>query len=444
MTKNTIQQPRCRQRRKVESGATGGSAVGAGVTYQVNCAIFLALEKISEVLAEPTEERHLTIEPRVISGGTVTRWDISVDCPEAVIEAKLNPTRADVLEWLDRINEGSGQSGERHFRLMYGHGGSSLIRSIDRLRNIAVEAGGNRDKLDARTALLQETRGTKEVLTRLTFSPETILRRIALDPFDDASLRRDIRLALGHLVESGAPQALYDLLFREFQTAMAERKTYRISELIACANTCGITFRPVRPLGARELPPILRAAFFILQTCKSGLPVELLADIVALPGDELLRSLNPYIDRCVVAHDHGTLRLSSLLSPIQHEDGASVLARAFEHVLSSIGQHKGSEAPRFQIPNVIALAKACQRAVPERICRLFLILDKPLKQLGNKKLVLEVAEMAIENSRRASPRTHETAEAEAHALICGTSWVYQRIGSTRRSASGCRKEPRDW
>jgi hypothetical protein len=51
------------------------------------------------MLAEPTEERHLTIEPRVISGGIVTRWDISADHTGTVIEAKLNPTRADVLEW---------------------------------------------------------------------------------------------------------------------------------------------------------------------------------------------------------------------------------------------------------------------------------------------------------------------------------------------------------
>jgi hypothetical protein len=59
-----------KKKKKSESGATGGAALGGGVTYQINCAIVLALEKIAEVLAEPTEERHISIEPRTASSNS--------------------------------------------------------------------------------------------------------------------------------------------------------------------------------------------------------------------------------------------------------------------------------------------------------------------------------------------------------------------------------------
>src|SRR5436853_3342720 len=55
-------------------------------------------------------------------------------------------------------------------------------------------------------------------------------------------------------------------------------------------------------------------------------------------------------------------------------------------------------------------------------------LDKFLKRLGDKHLVHEVAQLSISAARRAH-RTRREVEGEAHALICGLSWVLQRIGS---------------
>ncbi len=65
--------------------------------------------------------------------------------------------------------------------------------------------------------------------------------------------------------------------------------------------------------------------------------------------------------------------------------------------------------------------------------RLFNVLDRPMKALGDKRLVLEVAEKCIEVTDHPS-RTPEEAECEARARICGTSWVYQRLGNLGRAA----------
>jgi tetratricopeptide (TPR) repeat protein len=58
---------------------------------------------------------------------------------------------------------------------------------------------------------------------------------------------------------------------------------------------------------------------------------------------------------------------------------------------------------------------------------MFISLDKPLKSLGDKHLVLEAAELTITSARRNHPRSQADVEGEAQALICGTSWALQRI-----------------
>ena len=65
-----------------------------------------------------------------------------------------------------------------------------------------------------------------------------------------------------------------------------------------------------------------------------------------------------------------------------------------------------------------------QRIVAER---LFDTLDKPMKALGDKQLVLDVAGACVKVVAHESRSTNE-AECEARARICGTSWAYQRMG----------------
>ena len=59
---------------------------------------------------------------------------------------------------------------------------------------------------------------------------------------------------------------------------------------------------------------------------------------------------------------------------------------------------------------------------------LFDTLDRPMKYLGDKKLVLDVAEACIECCSGVD-LDDKTAECQARARICGKSWVYQRTGN---------------
>src|SRR5206468_2880638 len=65
---------------------------------------------------------------------------------------------------------------------------------------------------------------------------------------------------------------------------------------------------------------------------------------------------------------------------------------------------------------------------PPSVADVYFKIEKLLKRRGDKHLVLQTAQLAIDASRRAHLRTPDIAKYEAHALICGQSWVFQRIG----------------
>src|SRR5438132_1698392 len=102
------------------SGATGGPSTGHGMNYQIDYAVYRALDVISRSLWAPHKQWTIRIEPRAVSPEGFTRWDLAIDPPEELIEVKLNPTRQDILDWLDRVQQGRGSSSERAFTLVYG------------------------------------------------------------------------------------------------------------------------------------------------------------------------------------------------------------------------------------------------------------------------------------------------------------------------------------
>ena len=69
--------------------------------------------------------------------------------------------------------------------------------------------------------------------------------------------------------------------------------------------------------------------------------------------------------------------------------------------------------------------------------KLFDTLDRPMKYLGDKDLVLKVAKTCITSC--CSDETDEIRECEARARICGTSWVYQRTGDLHAAAKEAEK-----
>ena len=109
-------------------------------------------------------------------------------------------------------------------------------------------------------------------------------------------------------------------------------------------------------------------------------------------------------------------------------DGTKDVIKSLDATLAPIQRGDVSES-----------ASACRDAfdlfkeLPDELKRrwapeLFNTLDRPMKYLGDKKLVLEVANACIECCSGVD-LDDTTAECQARARICGTSWAYQRTGN---------------
>ena len=428
-----------KNRRPTVSGAVGGSGTSSGLNFQVDFAIRQALDAISQALADPIEDFQISMEPRLVTmDRQVTRWDVRLSHPERMTEVKLRPRRADIVEWLDRVERGTQQDADIRFELSYGRGAGSLIGAIESLCRIAKEAGGNVARFVGLVAL-EKTAAIDTVLARLK-APHVSLLRVRVTPIDPESLEREIQFRLRLLVSEPNRKRLYELLFAKFHKGTEQRTTYRVRDLVREGCDAKIEFSAPPTSLPQHVAPVVVNAICILQHCETGLPTEVLAAGIDCTEREIDDSLSKYIGASGLSNENGRWDVGQIWPLLAPENGPRIIAKALRQLLEFIGTHKKSALGWRQVPNAIALAKVCKSEDHELIAGLFLKLDKLLKQTGNKRLVLEVANISLSAARR-PPRTEAKTKGEAVALICGRAWAFQRIGRlTEARADGERSK----
>ena len=103
------------------------------------------------------------------------------------------------------------------------------------------------------------------------------------------------------------------------------------------------------------------------------------------------------------------------------------IEKAIESLEAVLSQIETSESSKLTCKEVFNLFIELPEKLKKQYApRLFDTLDRPMKYLGDKDLVLEVANACIACCSDANDEA--SAECEARARICGTSWVYQRTG----------------
>jgi tetratricopeptide (TPR) repeat protein len=184
-----------------------------------------------------------------------------------------------------------------------------------------------------------------------------------------------------------------------------------------------LPFSPAQCGLTAKVPSVLA----VLRVCPDRVPLDVLARIVSSSPQDLKKELAPLVTRKALSCEEDCYSLlTSPSQPTQPNDD-HILSRALEELLAFIELHHKDEAARNQIVNAVSLAKQCAASDPRRVSGVFRKLDKLLKRRGDKHLILETAELSIEAAQRAT-RITQVIEGEAHALICGRSWVFQRIG----------------
>ena len=322
------------------------------------------------------------MEPRIVTGErNVTCWDVRLSHPERVTEVKLKPNRADIEEWLDRVDPGVQQNTDFEFELCYGRGASSLVTAIESLCRLAKEADGSPETFQ-RLVDLEQTEAIEAVLGRLTAEPHASLLRVHVRPIDPARLEQELQFRLLYMVRARDRTRLYEFLAAKFHKGIRQRATYRVRDLIQEGREAQIEFfAPPSSLPPR-IPLRVSRAIYILQYCEVALPAEVLAVGIDCTREEADKSLTQYVGAGKLTEDDGYWNVGEIKPSVVQDDGPRLVAKTLRQLLEFIGAHRRSAIGWRQVPNAIALAKVCQGEEPELVSTLFWKLDKLLKRTG--------------------------------------------------------------
>jgi tetratricopeptide (TPR) repeat protein len=394
------------------------------LNYQISYAVLRALRLFPEVLNFSVRNPFIKIEPRFVQNQEVTRWDLSFSDPWEVAEAKLTPSKEDLSEWLERAKK-LGSESEAKLVLVFSKSTTRRVSSLKGLIRIAQEARDEEEKF-RRLVELEAVRNHADLLMELGDHPLRLLQRMKLLDFPEHILEDQISFYSTVLAgEKGGP-VLREFLFAEVANAVSNRGTLHIQELIRAARNRGITLNTPPSVNVLGLPEEIRATLLLLRECLLPVPGEILGAAVGLSEEDLRARLeSAHISASVVSSAAGW-KLAPLPLPLPHA-GSEICAKALRFFLAFVDRHKNDVVGGQQARNAIALARACAVTHPEAVSRMFISLDKPLKSLGDKHLVLEAAELTVTSARRNHPRSQADVKGEAQALICGTSWALQRI-----------------
>lgn len=413
-------------RRKSESGLTGGPSTIRGVTYQVDHAVYLLLEQIWQVLADPFTPRFITTEPRIVAP-KVMRWDIRTDPPETTVEAKFNPQREELVQWLKLVRQASDGEPTRRFRFVYAEErqAAKLINTVKALIRIAIETDGNKEAFD-KLVTHELVSGAEEVISLLGENAVSILQQIDLDQLSYHTLERNTQLRLSYLTTPEKLGELQKYLFEKIQRLAPSRITLSVKDIIDELRANEFKLNPPPVIDPHGLSPEVFAALSVLQNCKSGFPVEVLAAVIGISPEALTAQLASIREASLTGNRWSLAPLGARLA---HPRETTLRAKALEEALLYVKRNDKSLHAQQQVANVIALAEACSTTYPRLVATVFGVLDKTLKEMGKKRLVHDVAMLSMTAAKPlAMTGDRDMKLAVIRSLICGLAWYFQRIG----------------
>lgn len=424
----------------IVSGAIGGPATGR-LIYQIDIAVWQALNLITEPLGHDLADLHIIIEPRLVTSVGVTGWDIGLQPRNEHLEVKFNARRNDVEEWLDRIGDAAVGNSGALYTFVYNKGASPLLSSVDNLRRIAVECHGDAQKFFQLVAgeCVPEA---EDILRRLGSNPHITLQTVKIEQLPEAVLKNNIAM-ISRLLAGAQGQQLYRLLYDQLSHGLTERRVFSVKELLGGAEKNHIVLKLSRAPLYTEYEPKIAATLFLLQCCVTGLPIDVVAHAVDCNVDDLQKQLQGLLEIGGILEEKNCWFLMPLPERLKHPHGNDIVARGLDELTRYIQNQDGVEDVTSQIHNVVALSKHCVKSRPRSVVFVFPLLDKLIKLTGDIHLVLELANLSINAGKAIQNRTRDEAAAVARSFVCGVSWAYQRMPGHLDDARTAYNDSRD-
>lgn len=404
----------------IAPSASGGPGTFRGTDYQIECATLKALILIGEQLGQPLRRAFIALEPRVVHQDGVTRWDIRSDPPSVVSEAKLNLTKGELEEFLDRLCEANSFEGS--MELVYAVCGTSLLSSVRRLRELAKECGPDNSKFDELVAREKIPRA-QFILSKLGPNARQLLPQIVFENLPEGLLKRETESRC-RLLCAEHSTGLLDVVSRHLRAAAKLRLQLDISELVSTIETEGLTLTRPTKIELDEIAPEALSALAMLEVASNGLPEEVVVELTGTSAARLMDLLS--VVNWVSMSDHvWRLRPLSFSVPVQNR--SELLCRTFESLLNFLDRNETDSRAEAQVLNVVSFARTALFSKPSLSLPFFQATEHVVKNLGNKHILLEISRLCIDASAlSAGIDAVACTRARAQAMLCGTSWVFQR------------------
>jgi len=130
--------------------------------------------------------------------------------------------------------------------------------------------------------------------------------------------------------------------------------------------------------------------------------------------------------------------LSGVFPSIPEAEERNAVERGLRALLQHIDAGGTTLDGHSPVADAVRIASVCKKLNPVTVLGTFRALEKHLKRLGNKHLVLELATLTI-GASHGPHRDTEAVRAEAQALICGRSWALQRLDDLGQAADAAEK-----
>jgi tetratricopeptide (TPR) repeat protein len=414
-------------RKIVLSHAAGGPSTSRGLGYQVNFAIYQALELVIHSYSAPHKSTGLGIESRTVHGpdGVVTAGDIVVDDGGRIVwEAKLSATRHEVVEWLGSVRAASDAGDDMsEFGLVYSQVKTPILSGIARLRDVAVECGGSDSKF---SALARDTDHLTAIRSILGPDYLKLLARLRFVNAPEPLLADQLRDRARFLAGEDADR-LIAFLYQLFSAGASNRHHYETTQIIQSVKEQSIGLSPPPGRAFIEVPVLAQRALIVLAACPSGLPCEALCAATEVNVADLTLELQSFVQQKMVVEDCGTLRLVGWRPSFeQHLD---FLEASLDRLLSWLLDHEMSPLAGIATRGAMSIARLALKRRPGLALKLFQAAEHVIKNLGDKHMLLEVSELCIQAANDPCDVDRDLkAKAKAQAMLCGHSWVYQRTG----------------
>ena len=259
-----------------------------------------------------------------------------------------------------------------------------------------------------------------KLIRQVLYSQEGLNSRVipvVLEPNDTSHIPPELRDTTRYDVRPGPSDHGYDALLRRLTDQPVE-----------VTPTLG---EPVTLLHRQEAG--LASVFYILQQVPAPFPAETLCQTTGMTHDSLLSAAQASPISAILHWHDGDLLTTTYYRPVHPVPTSTgeLLGQALDALLSHIRRCGAHATTRDAIRNALVLSGA-NGVRPDLVARVFGITQMAIKRLGDKRLVWRAATLSLAAASR-EPRHREDAEAEALALICGHSWVLQRVNKLEKA-----------